>query len=144
MAGSSITLDSQEPLPSVQGKANPEGKILRISFVADDTDGSVPNLALNNTAIKVKGFIVLVGTESGGTAPTSGSLAVITDPDLAADIFQGTVTFTAADRWVSPNPGSGAMPPYINTAVGTYNVSVTGNSVNDATGKIILKVLEYS
>lgn len=144
MAGSSITLNSNDPMPRADSRAKAEGQILRISFVGDDTDGSVPNLALDGVAVKVQGFLVLVGTESGGTAPTAGSLVVINDPDLAADILGGTVTMEVADAWVSPNPGSGAMPPYINTNLGTYNLTVTGNSVNDATGTIILKVLHYA
>lgn len=134
MAGT-VTLTSDEPLYDIDRRII--GKRVIVDATADAADGSFPTLTLR----KLNGYLQPVITNPGSTAPTDNydislyptyeSTAEITGSSLAnrdtANTEVGSVTISGS-----------ATPAYLN---GNYNLSITGNSVNSATVRIIMDVL---
>jgi hypothetical protein len=137
MAGSSNTLTSRE---RVQIGKGPESKFVEkvtVDWVGDDATGAVPDLAL-----ELNGFLVKVITNPGSTAPTANYDISLEDPednalDAAATLLNNRHTSTTEQVYPLI---SGASTPIL--LCGTYNVAVSNNSVNSATGRIIFHLVE--
>lgn len=138
MAGSSNTLTSR--VTRELSKRSDERKnveIVTVDWVADDTDGSVPDLS-----VRLDGYLVKVVTNPGSTAPTDNYDITIEDPeDNALDAAGGLLAnrSTSATQQVYCTV-SGASTPVL--LAGTYNIAVANNSVNSATGRIILYLVD--
>lgn len=134
MAGT-ISITSREPLKSPQQA--PYGERIVIDFVGDASGGSVPALSITNMA----GIIDKILTNPGSTAPTDNwDIALYHPNDSGLDILGGAlVDRDTTNSEVKAPVLSGSS---LNVAVnGTYSLAVTGNSVNSATGQIILEIL---
>lgn len=112
-------------------------EIVTIDWVADSADGSVPTLSLD-----LRGFLVKAVTNPGSTAPTASYDIAITDPedsnlDAAATLLNNRHTSTTEQ--VYPLISGAACPIFL---CGTYGIAITNNSVNSATGRIILYLIE--
>jgi hypothetical protein len=133
-AGSSSTLTSRETFKLISGAQVTVIEKLTIDWTADDADGSVPDLA-----VVLNGYLIKAITNPGATAPTDNYDVTLEDPaDNALDAAGGQLgnRDTANTEQVYPVVTSGALSPVL--LLGTYNVAVGGNSVNSATGRLIL------
>ena len=119
----------------------PRGKIIdkvTIDWTADAADGSVPDTPIEG----LYGYLLKVLTNPGATAPTDNYDIVLKEPD--------DTTVDAANSLLlnRDTANSEAAYPYVTNAVtpvlltGTYTFSLSGNSVNSATGTVILFVSE--
>jgi hypothetical protein len=109
-----------------------------ISWTASSSDGSVPD-----TNIDLKGFVLKAITDPGSTAPTANYDIAFGDPeDTALDAFDGALqnraTATTEQKAVVL---SGATEPVF--LDGTYQLQITNNLVNSATGTIILYLVDH-
>lgn len=107
------------------------GDKFTVTWTADASDGSVPDVA-----IPMYGFVVKVVTNPGGTAPTDNYDIALEDPDdNALDALGGLLADrdTSTTEQVYPVITGAATPVFVN---GTYNSSLSNNSVNSATGEI--------
>lgn len=117
------------------------GEKVSLTFTADASDGSVPV-----TSVTLRGFLAKVLTNPGSTAPTSNYDIRLTDPDdsnfdaLSAALDNRHTTSTEqVYPLIAGSPGTvTAVRPFLN---GVYAVSISGNSVNSATGLIVLYLL---
>lgn len=108
-----------------------------IDWVADDADGSVPALSL-----PLAGFLLKAITNPGSTAPTANYDIALGDPeDSALDAFAGALQnrHTTTTEQVYPLVTGAAIPIFLS---GTYSLALTNNSVNSATGRIILYLVD--
>ena len=131
MAGSSITWDLvEEDLEN-----GDKSKVYRVSWVADDTDGSVP---AGQSPSDIFGFVVRVVTNPGATAPTADYDITIADED-GCDILGGEGSDRSASdsEQIIPALGNSFGPCYVNSKL-TLNLS--NNSVNSAVGDVIVYV----
>lgn len=136
MAGSSSTYTHTHENYGKWGPAKRVEKVT-ITWVADDTDGSVPNVS-----VPLNGWLIKAVTNPGSPAPTDNYDIVIGDPnDSALDVVAGALADrdTATSEQVYPVVGSSATPPFL---CGTHTVGISGNSVNSATGEIILYLID--
>lgn len=115
------------------GKAERRGvEIVTIDWVGDAADGSVPDLSLD-----LDGYLVKVVTNPGSTAPTANYDITIEDPtDNALDAAGGLLAnrHTTTTEQVYPLVTGAACPIFL---AGTYNVAVSNNAVNSASGRIV-------
>lgn len=131
MAGSSVTWDLvEEDLEN-----GDRSKVYRVSWVADDTDGSVPSTASDSD---IFGFVVRVVTNPGTTAPTADYDVTLTDED-GCDVLgaEGSDRSASDSEQIIPKIGSSYGPCYVNSKL-TLNLS--NNSVNSAIGDVIIYV----
>lgn len=105
--------------------------MIEISWQADDTDASIANFTIpTSTLEQYKGtFIYRVITDPGTTAPTAAYDIVINDI-YGADIMSGSL----ADRSATATEFVEVTIPVYGQLTGVF----TNNSVNSATGKVIL------
>lgn len=122
MAGSSVT--------ETHEKLGPIG-VVTLSWVADDTDGSVPATALTT---KISGRLLALVTNPGATAPTANYDIVLNDGD-SFDVLEGV----GANRHTSTTEkvrivysGTSSNPPV--AASDTLTFTLTNNVVNSALG----------
>jgi hypothetical protein len=107
------------------------------TFTGDASDGTVPALSLD-----LRGFLVKVVTNPGSTAPTDNYDITLTDPDAAdLDAAGGTLANrdTANSEQVYPLISGAACPIFL---AGTYGLTVSNTSVNNATGIIVLYLID--
>lgn len=133
MAGSAVTITQSKtevPYRDEHGII----KVL-IEWLADDTDGSVPDTVCND--INIHGRYCILGvTDPGTTAPSADYDITIVD-EYGCDIFGGKL----ADRSATL---SEQEMPLIGTAydgrvvTGTITFKLANNSVNSAVGKCAL------
>jgi hypothetical protein len=113
-------------------------KTVLIEWVADASDGSIPDAVLSGDYLAyIKGYhCYLAETDPGSPAPTD-DYDIVVNNDFSVDIFGGRL----ADR---DTANSEQTTPDINTALGgrtivtAITVSFSGNTVNSATGKLRL------
>jgi len=108
-------------------------KQVNVAWTADSADGSVPNTTLEN----LKGFLVKAITNPGATAPTDNyDIKLLDAADSTADAVNALLENrdTANTEIVLFNP----RPPL----AGDYTFNLTNNSVNSATGTLILWIEE--
>jgi hypothetical protein len=136
MAGSSATVTFGKintPYAGTHGLVKVE-----IDWVADDTNGSVPETDFDATdTIDILGRYCSLGvTDPGTTAPTADYDIEILD-EYGCDIFGGNMTNRSATV-------SEQTLPIINNGIGSrlcagiLTFKLTNNSVNDAIGKCVL------
>ncbi len=133
MAGS-VTI-TQRPQKGLYGK---EVNVVIVDWVGDSADGSVPNTMING----LYGFLVKAVFNPGSTAPTSNYDIALGDPedtalDAAATLFNNR--HTTASEQVYPLISGAAIPLFL---AGNYQFQLTNNSVNSATGRMILYLIE--
>lgn len=114
-------------------------QVVQIDWTADSADGSVPD-----TNIVLSGWVQKAITDPGGTAPTANYDIALKDPqdsalDALANALQNRHTSTTEQVYpmIAGSPGtvtsrSVFLPP------GTYTFSLSNNSVNSATGRVLL------
>ena len=105
-----------------------------MSWTADSADGSVPATA----SPAFNGYVFLITTNPGGTAPTDNYDITLTDSDTV-DVAGGELANrdTTTSEQVVPKVGAVYGSRYVETGV-TLNLS--GNSVNSATGTVKIYV----
>lgn len=108
-----------------------------VSFTADASDGSVPD-----TSLALNGFLIKAVTNPGSTAPTDNWDIALEDPDDSALDAAATLLNnrdTATTEQVYPLISGAATPIFL---AGTYGLAISGNSVNSATGVVILYLVD--
>lgn len=135
MAGT-ITLASREKVNYGLSESK-RCEIVTVSFVGDAANGTVPVLS-----IPLYGYLLKVVTNPGSTAPTDNWDIALQDPaDSALDAAAGKLVDrdTTTTEQVYPVVSGAVTPIFL---AGTYGLAVTGNSVNSATGDIILYLVD--
>lgn len=133
MAGSSVTVTKKRVF--TKDHETFSRFWFEISWVADDTDGSVPDTVLtdeNGDNDNLTAYIVLAVTNPGSTAPTNNYDITIEDSE-GVDVMGGAL----ADR--SATASEQAMPlisgsPVPRLVHGPLTFKLTDNLVNSATG----------
>lgn len=129
MAGSVTVTYSAKVLPS----SNRKLKIVNVAWTADAADGSVPNTTLSG----LYGYFVKAITNPGSTAPTANyDIKLLDAEDQTADAANSALMdrHTTNTEIVIPS-----APPLL---CGDYTFNLTNNSVNSATGVLILFIDE--
>lgn len=110
--------------------------VCEMSWRADAADGSVPATA----SPVFNGYVFLVTTNPGATAPTDNYDITLTDTD-SVDIAGGELLNrdTTSSEQAVPKVGAIYGSRYVESGV-TLNLS--GNSVNSATGTVKIYVYE--
>jgi hypothetical protein len=105
-------------------------KTIEISWVADAADGSIPSIEITDYEITKLGYFCLKAvTDPGATAPTADY--DIACSDSYGDIFDGELADRSATVTEQVND---ILIPIIEP----FTCAFTNNSVNSATGKLIL------
>jgi len=102
-----------------------------VNWTADSGDGSFAAMVI---PWRIDGYIQKITTAPGGTAPTASYDPVLKDAD-GVDVTGNVLanrSATAAET-VRPNFDSVKTPIYVD---GCLSLTITGNSVNSATGTI--------
>ncbi len=134
MAGSSNTLTSDSIINIGYSESKRVRKII-VDWVGDDATGAVPNLTLSN----LQGYVIKAITNPGSTAPTSNYDIALGDPlDNSLDALASLLNNRSATvtEQVYTNVSGATTPIWLDK--GDYVLSVTNNSVNSATGQIVL------
>lgn len=107
-----------------------------MSWTADAADGSVPATA----SPVFNGYVFLVATNPGATAPTDNYDITLTDSD-GVDISGGELLNrdTISSEQAVPKVGAIYGSRYVE---GGVTLNLTGNSVNSATGTVKIYVYE--
>lgn len=118
-----------------------KSEVVTINWTADSADGSVPD-----TTLGLYGTCVKIVTNPGSTAPTANYDMVINDPEATVDALAGALAnrHTSNTEQVYPtiagSPGTvSAVSPFL---TGTYTFSLSNNSVNSATGKVVIYLVK--
>jgi hypothetical protein len=129
MAGSSHTLTSQD--------AHGVIRELLTSWVADDTDGSIPTL---DVAFGTDVELLELETNPGSTAPTDNYDITAIDP-AGGDRIQGVgANRDTANTEIAVIVYSGTSLHPVLKAGTPLTLTLANNIVNDATGTILLRV----
>lgn len=103
----------------------------RILATADAADGSFPTKTLRALGIQIDGTILGISTNPGSTAPTDNYDIVLLDADgadrlggVGANRDTSTTEYAAVGRVASPDD--------------TLTLTITGNSVNNATVEVLI------
>ncbi len=109
---------------------NKYAKTVTIDFVADAADGSIPDTTFN-----VNGYLIQATTNPGSVAPTDNWDIQVKDAE------GGSLSGTSLDNRDTANSETVVFsaPPML---AGTTTVSMSGNSVNSATGRLVLYIQE--
>jgi hypothetical protein len=108
-------------------------KIVTASFVADAADGSIPNTTISG----LYGYLVKVITNPGATAPTDNYDVKLLD---AQDSTVDALADAALNRDTANSEQ--VVPSVAPILAGDYTLNITNNSVNSATGTVLLFILE--
>lgn len=115
-------------------------RVVVIDWTADASDGSVPATALDSaTMIFIQGYHLDAGeTDPGATAPTDNYDITVTD-EWGLDLFGGALLNRDTSATEIKRPVVDSVPLYGSAPIpGQLTVTISGNSVNAATGKLIL------
>ena len=111
-------------------------KVITISWVADNTTGSVPNLTIDVNLYGIEGwYLYSAETNPGTTAPTDNYDIVINDTegvDIAGSLLNNRDETNT--ELVLIGTASHGFP----VVKGNLTFSLSNNSVNSATGTLIL------
>lgn len=132
MAVGSVTVVSREPI-NIGKRLVKVVERVEITWIGSSTDGTVPALS-----IPLQGYVLKVVTNPGTTAPTDNYDIFWYDPDDAAldAMCDGTKDRdTANGENAYPTLTGASIPVFL---CGTYSMEIKGNSVNSATGKIVV------
>ena len=131
MAGSSSAVTSRETRD--YGRVDKKWvEIVTVDWVADDADGTVPDLSL-----ELRGYLLKAITIPGATNPTADYDLALGDPDDSdLDALGGALAdrSASATEQVAPVLSGATHPVFL---AGNYTLSLANNSANDATGKVI-------
>jgi hypothetical protein len=133
VAGSAITVSSRSRVPVGPYCSEYVEKVV-IDWTADDTDGSVPALS-----VTLSGFVLKAVTDPGSTAPTDNYDIVLNDAaDTTVDHLASALANrdTANTEVAYPTVSGATVPVWLEDKA--YSLAVSNNSVNSATGQIIL------
>jgi len=108
-------------------------KQVNVAWTADAADASVPDTTLSN----LKGYLMKAITNPGSTAPTANYDVKLLD---AADATADAANAILIDRHTTTTEVKMFDPPLL--LAGDYTFNLTGNSVNSATGVLILFIEE--
>lgn len=126
MAGTS-TIASRVPLKDYQQSR--VGERITINWVADSSDGSVPDLTIPD----IRGMVTIIQTNPGSTAPTDNyDLQLVPSTDTGLDILGGALSNRDTSSSEAVYPGV--------VLNGTYILKLSNNSVNSATGQVVIDV----
>jgi len=134
MAGSSVTITVGKidtPYAGTHGIVE-----VLAEWVADDTNGSVPDTAIDDVDMLGRYCVLAVTDPDSGTAPTDNYDITIED-EYGCDIFGG-----ALENRDTAN--SEQAVPKVNSVyggrlyAGAWTFKLSGNSVNSAEGKCVL------
>jgi hypothetical protein len=112
-------------------------EIVTIAWTADASNGSVPTIT-----IPLNGFCLKAVTVPGSTAPTALYDIALGDPASSAlDALNGALKDRSATvaETVQPVLTGGTSPIFL---AGNYTFTVSNNSVNSATGTVILYLVD--
>lgn len=127
MAGSvTVTYSSK-----VMGPAGRKIEVVNVAWTADAADGSVPDTTLSG----LYGYVVKAITNPGATAPTANyDIKLLDADDSTADVMNAALMdrHTTNTEIVYPS-----VSPFL---CGNYTFNLTNNSVNSATGVLILYI----
>lgn len=106
-------------------------KTITLSWIADAADHTVPDATINAAAQRIEGwYLYSAETNPGAVAPTDDYDIVITDAD-GLDIAKGLL--------MNRDTATTELADSINAVVrGNLTFTLTNNSVNSATGTLIL------
>ena len=141
MAGTFTTTVQEHKFPNMGKRA----RIVRVDWVGDAADGTVPNIPLT-----LNGYIVKVITIPGSPAPTASYNVKLFDPDAATlDCLINLLAARSATvaEQVYPAPATGQNPILVvsgrdSAGARNYQLNISGNVVNSAKGAVLLYVLE--
>ncbi len=112
--------------------------VIELDWTADSGDGSFSDV---QTDWAINGFLMLVETDPGSTAPTDNYDVYLKD-GAGVDVMGGSAENrdTANSEITQPliNGNYSGLP-----VVGTLTLSISGNSVNSATGKVSIFYYSY-
>lgn len=113
-------------------------KVWIMSFTGDSSDGTVPATA---TTINIDGYVTMVVTDPGGTAPTDNYDITLTDAN-GVDIMGGSLANRDTINTEQAFPLLDATnfvygPRYVS---GTLTLTITNQSVNSATGQVLIYI----
>lgn len=113
--------------------------MITLTCTADSSNGSFPAISINNRGQTIDGYVYMVVTNPGTTAPTDDYDITITDAD-GIDIMGGTLLNrdTANSEEAIPKIGNVYGSRRVN---GALTVNITNNSVNSA--GIVIKIFGY-
>jgi len=112
---------------------NEDVSVLTFSWTGDASGGAVTATASESN---IDGFVFLVVTNPGSTAPTPSYDITLTDAD-GVDIMGGKLadrSATASEQEI-PKVGSGLGSRFVS---GTLTLNITNQSVNSATGTVLV------
>ena len=135
MAGSSVTVTRTKREIGRGAKSN-QVEIVKISWVADDSDGSVPA-----TEMELDGWLIKAITDPGATAPTDNYDITLVDANGSVDAANSQLLNRSTDTSQQVYPvvdtaGTGGPTPVL--LAGTYTFTLENNSENDALGDVWL------
>ena len=113
-------------------------ELVTIDWVGDAADGSVPN-----TTLDLNGFLVKALTNPGSTAPTDNyGIAIGDSNDSSVDVLAGALANrdTANTEIAYPLVASSNVRFFFDGS--DYVFKLSGNSVNSATGRVILTLTD--
>jgi hypothetical protein len=125
-------------LPKAMAQSGKKVDVVKIDWVADAADGSVPNTSITG----LWGFLLKAITNPGSTAPTANYDIELLDPeDATCDALGATLNnrHTTSTEMVYPVISGAAVPIFL---CGDYTFKLSNNSVNSATGSVILFLVE--
>ena len=113
-------------------------KKVTISWVGDAANGTIPNTTISGLC----GYCIKVVTNPGSPAPTANYDIAFGDPDdTTLDAFGGQLAdrHTTNTEQVYPKVTGSLTPVFL---CGDYQLQITNQSVNSATGTITLYIKE--
>lgn len=128
MAGSSHT-QSSHTIPDYN---RPFG-VIKTAFTADDTDASIPSLAVT---FPYDCKLVQIITNPGSTGPTDNYDIVANDADGADRLLGVGANRDISDSEIAIIDDAGAHPAVLSGE--SLTIAVSGNLVNSATGTIAI------
>lgn len=119
----------------IKSKGGANQYVLTLTCTADASDGSYPATATRD----INGFVYLVETDPGATAPTDNYDITLTN-EAGIDIMNGELVDRDTANSESAVPEVDSLPcSYF--VDGTLTLTITNNSVNSAT--VVVKIYYY-
>lgn len=134
MAGTVTVTRTVKQMPLSQEEIS----VVSIAWTADASAATIPNTAITG----LYGFLIKAVTNPGSTAPTDNYDIALNDPDDSSfDALEGQLANrdTANTEQVYPKASGALVPIFL---CGDYTLAISGNSVNSATGLIVLYLKE--
>ncbi len=137
MAASTHTLTSSVLTNIGKGSQRINCEVITTDWVASSTDATVLTLD-----VVLKGYLLKVVTNPGSTAPTDNYGIALKDPEDANLDAAGSLLLnrhTTTTQQLYPTVTGAATPLFL---CGTYGLAITNNSVNSASGRVVLYLVD--